>query len=41
VERSGTLFADDDTLLWLREIIGYVLNKIDTGELTDKDLLVA
>ena len=30
VERSGALFSDDDTLLWLKEIIGYVLNKIDS-----------
>jgi hypothetical protein len=22
VERSGALFSDDDTLLWLKEIIG-------------------
>ena len=25
VERSGPLFSDDDILMWLREIIGYVL----------------
>lgn len=41
VERSGALYAEDDTLLWLREIIGYVLNQIDAGEVTDKDVLVA
>jgi len=41
VERSGALFSDDDTLLWLKEIIGYVLNSIDSGELCDKDMMVA
>jgi hypothetical protein len=41
IERSGTLFSDDDTLLWMKEIIGYVLNLIDSGEICDKDMLVA
>ena len=41
VERSGALFSSDETLLWLKEIIGYVLNKIDAGEMADKDILVA
>lgn len=41
MERSGPLFQDDDTLLWLKEIIGYTLNKIDAGEVTDKDILIA
>ena len=41
VERSGALFSDDDTLLWLKEIIGYVLNKFDSGELCDRDLMAA
>jgi len=41
IERSSALFSDDDSLLWLKEIIGYVLNKIDSGELFDRDLLVA
>ena len=35
IERSSTLFADDDILLWLKEIIGFSLNKLDSGELTD------
>jgi inosine/xanthosine triphosphate pyrophosphatase family protein len=25
LERSAALFADDSTLLWLREIVGFVL----------------
>jgi len=41
VARSGALFADDDILLWLREIVGFVLNKVDAGEMCDKDLLIA
>jgi hypothetical protein len=41
IERSGALFSDDDTLLWLKEIIGFVLNKIDSGEICDRDMLIA
>ena len=41
VERCHSLYADDSTLMWLSEIIGYTLNKIDAGELCDPDLLVA
>lgn len=41
IERTGALFADDDILMWLREIIGYTLNKIDSGDCVDRDLLVA
>jgi len=41
IARSGTLFSDDETLLWMKEIIGYVLNLIDSGEICDKDMLVA
>ena len=41
VERSHSLYADDTTLMWLREIIGFTLNKIDAGEMCDPDLLVA
>jgi hypothetical protein len=41
VERSGALFSSDDTLLWLKEIIGYLLNKIDSGDMIDKDIFVA
>ena len=40
-ERSGALFSSDDTLLWLKEIIGYLLNKIDSGDMIDKDIFVA
>ena len=32
IERSGSLFADDDILMWLREIIGYYLNIIDDSD---------
>lgn len=35
VERSGPLFADDDTLMWLREIIGFCLNKIDDSDFSE------
>ena len=35
VERSGSLFADDDILMWLREIIGFCLNKIDEDDFSD------
>ena len=41
MERSGALFSSDDTLLWLKEIIGYLLNKTDSGDMIDKDILVA
>jgi len=30
--RSETLFADDDELMWLREIIGFVLTQLDNEE---------
>jgi hypothetical protein len=33
VERSHTLYGEEDTLMWLRQIIGYTLNKIDSGDL--------
>lgn len=40
--RSGTLFADDDILMWLREIIGYALTELETGSLSEtRQLLVA
>ncbi len=35
VERSGSLFADDDILMWLREIIGFCLNKIDEDDFSE------
>jgi hypothetical protein len=35
VERSNTLFNDDTILMWLRETIGFALNKIDSGEMCD------
>jgi len=41
VERSGPLFSSDDTLLWLKETIAFVLNKMDSGDLADRDMLVA
>ena len=28
IARSSQLYSDDDTLMWLREIIGFVLTKI-------------
>lgn len=40
VSRSSTLFSPDHILLWLKEVIGFLLNKIDAGEL-DRELLVA
>jgi len=40
VERSHSLYSDEETLMWLREIIGYTLNKIDAGDI-DPDLLSA
>jgi len=40
VERSHSLYAEDETLMWLREIIGYTLNKLDSGDI-DTDLLSA
>ena len=42
--RSGGLFADDDVLMWLREIIGYTLTELDnddSGLSETRDLLVA
>jgi hypothetical protein len=41
VARSGGLFADDDILLWLRETVGFVLNRVDAGEMCDRDLFIA
>jgi hypothetical protein len=42
VERSGLLYNDDDTLMWFREIFGYVLEEIEEGELSiTRDLLKA
>ena len=41
IERSHTIFSEDDVLMWLREIIGYTLNKMDSEELTDIDILAA
>ena len=40
--RSGTLFSDEDVLMWLREIIGFVLTELETGTLSEtRDLLIA
>ena len=33
LERSSILFASDETMLWLKEVIGFALNCIDEGEL--------
>ena len=33
IERSSILFSQDQTLLWLKEVIGFILNKIDSGDL--------
>lgn len=41
VARSGPLYAEDSTLLWLKEVIGHTLNKLDSGDITDKDVLIA
>jgi len=41
IERSGALFLDEEILLWLREIIGLTLNFIDSGEMIDRDVLIA
>ena len=41
VARSGPLYGEDETLLWLKEIIGHTLNRLDSGDITDKDVLVA
>ena len=41
IERSSALFSEDECLMWLREIIGFTLNKMDAGEISDADLLVA
>eukprot|EP00347_Sterkiella_histriomuscorum_P013411 403364808 len=40
VSRSSTLFSPDHILLWLKEVIGFVLNKLDDGSL-DRDLMIA
>lgn len=42
INRSSQLFSEDDTLMWLRETIGYALSEIDEGELdSTRDLLRA
>lgn len=33
IERSSILFQADLTLLWLKQIIGHLLNAIDNGEI--------
>lgn len=40
VERSSQLFSDDDTLMWLREVIGFTLNKMDSGDIIEPELLI-
>lgn len=41
VARSGPVYAEDETLLWLKEIIGHTLNRLDSGDVVDRDVLVA
>ena len=41
MERTSSLFADDADLMWLREVIGYALNKIDSQDLVEADVLIA
>jgi hypothetical protein len=40
VARSSALFSPDYILLWLKEVIGFTLNKLDDGTL-DRDLFIA
>lgn len=40
VSRSSSLFTPEPTLQWLKEVIGYVLNKLDEGTL-DRELIIA
>ena len=32
LERSSILFNNDETRLWLKQVIGYLLNKIESEE---------
>jgi len=41
IERSSALYSDEEVLMWLREIIGFSLNKLDSGELVDPQILIA
>lgn len=40
VARSSTLFSPDHILMWLKEVIGYLLNRIDEGAI-ERELLIA
>ena len=41
VSRTSPLFTLEHTLMWLKEVIGYVLYKLDEGSLLDRDIIVA
>jgi hypothetical protein len=40
VSRSSSLYAPEHILMWLKEVIGYTLNSLDSGSL-DRELIVA
>jgi len=40
VARQSALFSPDHILLWLKETIGFTLNKLDEGVI-DRDLFIA
>ena len=40
VNRSSSLFAPEHILLWLKEVIGYILNRLDDGTL-ERELIIA
>jgi hypothetical protein len=40
VARSSTLFSPDNVLMWLKEVIGYLLNRLDEGAL-ERELVIA
>lgn len=41
LERTSSLFSAEDTLLYLKEIIGGLLNVLDEGSGEERDLVVA
>lgn len=40
MSRSSSLFAPEHILLWLKEVIGYTLNRLDDGTL-ERELIIA
>lgn len=40
VSRSSSLFTPEPILLWLKEVLGYLLNKLDEGAI-DRDIVIA